>query len=209
MTDDQTTRALKMYEADALALKGLDQPSGMDVYSPFGPMIGKSHLPAYLIDQLNQFADGAFAEKPEGGELIVPENVFGAGGDQSLGQFLANQIIGYVQSIERSRVSRLGFETIWIVSQYADTPSPMHFHFLKTPEIDTKQEEKNYIGGRKAGYLNFINGNKQPFNKSLISFKPVVGDLYVFPGWLMHGAEAFLGTGERRSLAFNAQISRE
>jgi hypothetical protein len=28
----------------------------------------------------------------------------------------------------------------------------------------------------------------------------------VFPGWLLHGAEPFRGSGERRSLAFNAFV---
>jgi hypothetical protein len=53
---------------------------------------------------------------------------------------------------------------------------------------------------------NFLIGGKQRFSKSLISFKPRVGDFYVFPGWLLHGAEPFRGSGERRSLAFNAFV---
>jgi hypothetical protein len=43
-------------------------------------------------------------------------------------------------------------------------------------------------------------------SKSLISFKPQVGDLYLFPGWLLHVAEPFRGSGERRSMAFNAVV---
>jgi len=87
----------------------------------------------------------------------------------------------------------------------------MHFHssnisgvlYLKTPDIDPEQEDKSYISGRQAGYINFMIGGKQALSKSLMSFKPEVGDCYIFPGWLLHGVEPFSGTGERRSMAFN------
>jgi hypothetical protein len=105
----------------------------------------------------------------------------------------------------------------WIVSQRAGTPSPVHFHscdisgvlYLKTPQLDRQDQElqKTYISGRQAGYINFLIGGKQRFAKSLISFPPRVGDFYIFPGWLLHGAEPFKGSGERRSLAFNAFVN--
>ena len=104
----------------------------------------------------------------------------------------------------------------WIVSQRSGTPSPVHFHscdisgvfYLKLPELAAEEEElqKTYISGRQAGFINFLIGGKQRFSKSLVSFRPNVGDFYVFPGWLLHGAEPFKGTGERRSLAFNAYV---
>src|SRR5688572_20970138 len=97
------------------------------------------------------------------------------------------------------------------------TSSPVHFHsgdisgvlYLKVPEIinEAAEEAKNYISGRQAGYLNLLGGGKQRFARSLISFKPKVGDFYIFPGWLLHGAEPFKGRGERRSLAFNAFVT--
>ena len=75
------------------------------------------------------------------------------------------------------------------------------------PEIDPAEEQKTYISGRHAGYINFLIGGKQRFSKSLISFKPKVGDFYLFPGWLLHGAEPFTGPGERRSMSFNAYVA--
>jgi len=74
------------------------------------------------------------------------------------------------------------------------------------PQIDVADEQKNYISGRHAGYINFLIGGKQRFSKSLISFKPKVGDFYILPGWLLHGAEPFAGEGERRSMSFNAIV---
>jgi hypothetical protein len=125
-------------------------------------------------------------------------------------------IARYVRHMEGVAATGIRIDAFWIVSQYAGTPSPVHFHsgdvsgvmYLKVPEIDAPEHEemKTYISGRQAGYINFLIGGKQRFSKSLISFKPRVADFYVFPGWLLHGAEPFRGTGERRSLAFNAFV---
>lgn len=120
----------------------------------------------------------------------------------------------HVQACEGDNVHQIEFDVFWVVSQYAGTPSPMHFHsgdlsgvaYLKIPEVEPWQDRQNYIAGRQAGFIDFLIGGKQRFARSLISFEPVVGDLYVFPGWLLHGAEPFRGTGERRSLAFNARV---
>jgi len=39
-----------------------------------------------------------------------------------------------------------------------------------------------------------------------ISFKPHVRELLHLPGLAPHGAEPFRGTGERRSMSFNAAV---
>src|SRR5260370_1294896 len=85
----------------------------------------------------------------------------------------------------------------------------IHFHsgdiacvaYLNVPAIadEAAEERKTYMSGRQAGYINFMIGGKQALSKSLISFKPAIGDFYLFPGWLLHGAEPFRGAGERRS----------
>ena len=122
----------------------------------------------------------------------------------------------YLRLTDEPTAAKIRVDVFWIVSQYAGTPSPVHFHsgdvsgvlYLKVPQLDRENEElqKTYISGRQAGYINFLIGGKQRFSKSLVSFKPRVGDFYIFPGWLLHGAEPFRGVGERRSLAFNAYV---
>jgi hypothetical protein len=210
------TRRLKKYEAGQEACKTDGEDPAMDFYSPFGPMIAKVRLPQALLDRINGYADGkVFAD--EGQEIIVPREVCFDGGDASLANHTASMIRRYIAGMENTRVSRVDFENFWIVSQYAGTPSPVHFHtgdisgvlYLKVPRIEEGEEARTYISGRHAGYINFLIGGKQRFSKSLISFKPEVGDFYIFPGWLLHGAEPFRGTGERRSLAFNAFVATE
>lgn len=206
-------RRLRKYEADtgAFALSAGDPP--MAVYSPFGPMIAKLSAPAGLVNRINRHADDRVADG-RGMELVLPAALVEEGGADSIAQFTAGAIRRYVAGMENTASSRVEFEVFWVISQYAGTPSPVHFHssdvsgvlYLKVPEIDAAEEARTYISGRHAGYINFLSGGKQRFSKSLISFKPQVGDFYLFPGWLLHGAEPFRGTGERRSMSFNAMV---
>jgi hypothetical protein len=203
-------RLLKKYEADPGS--GTSRP-GMDLFSPFGPMIARFSAPAALVDRINRYAD-RLAVGGQGMEFILPPELIGEGGADSLARFTSSAIGQFVAAMENTTDSRVEFEVFWVISQYAGTPSPVHFHsadvsgvlYLKVPDIDQAEEAKTYISGRHAGYINFMIGGKQRFSKSLISFKPKVGDFYVFPGWLLHGAEPFRGTGERRSMSFNAVV---
>lgn len=213
MAEKQRTRRLRKYEADPKLSTSAPSNETMQLLSPFGPLIAKTKLPSDLIEKINLFADQHIS-KTESSEFMLSEDVV-FGGVPSLADTVGRLISDYVKEAEGSQLDRAIYEVFWIVSQYQNTPSPVHFHsgdisgvlFLKVPdEIDPSQEERNYISGRKAGYLNFIEGNKQRFSKSLLSVKPEVGDFYLFPGWLLHGAEPFIGDGERRSMAFNATL---
>ncbi len=207
-------RLLKKYEAQANAILADSGDPPLEFYSPFGPMIAKTHLPEALVRRINRYADGLVAPS-RGMELILPAELISEGGDASLVATVSRLIGRYLQGLENTVSGSIDFEVFWVVSQYAGTPSPVHFHsadisgvlYLKVPEVDAREEQKTYISGRHAGYINFIIGGKQRFSKSLISFKPKVGDFYVFPGWLLHGAEPFAGEGERRSMSFNAVVT--
>jgi Putative 2OG-Fe(II) oxygenase len=209
------TRALKKYEAAPVAHATEPGDPCMDLFRPFGPLIARAEVPQSLVSRINRHADRLVPDG-RGTELLVPKDVAFDGGDHSLMRQTEDLIRRYLRLTDEPTDSRININIFWIVSQYAGTPSPVHFHscdvsgvlYLKVPELDRENEEeqKTYISGRQAGYINFLIGGKQRFSKSLISFKPHVGDFYVFPGWLLHGAEPFRGTGERRSLAFNAYV---
>lgn len=209
------TRALRKYEAAPEPI-GVDggEPA-MDLFSPFGPMIARSRAPQALIDRINAYADHRLAGSI-GAELHLPDAEIHGGGETSLAGLVDNMIRRYLARMDEAADCRIRLDIAWIVSQPAGSPSPVHFHsgqisgvlYLKTPDIEREAEEerKTYISGRRAGYINFLIGGKQQFSKSLVSFKPRVGDFYIFPGWLLHGAEPFRGSGERRSMAFNAFV---
>jgi hypothetical protein len=205
------TRSLRKYEGDPDAFVRADGTPAIDLLSPFGPMIARTSVPQALTEALNRFADTM--QRP--GEFLVPANVMG-GGEASPLRFIETAVSRYVEILEGRQPARVQIDVAWIVCQNAATPSPAHFHscdvsgilYLQLPPgiDDEAQTAKTYISGRQAGYINFIHGDRQRFSRSLVSFRPTIGVLYVFPGWLMHVAEPFLGPGERRSFSFNAIV---
>ena len=56
------------------------------------------------------------------------------------------------------------------------------------------------------GTIDFINGQKNFLSRSIYNLVPKVGDLMIFPNYLMHTAYPFNVDGERRSFSFNAKI---
>ncbi|MDR7037179.1 hypothetical protein J2X36_001923 [Methylobacterium sp. BE186] len=206
------TRALRKYEAGAepTGSDGGDPP--VEMLSPFGPVMGRTRVPAALVGRLNEFADRS--ARPGGSEFLVPPEVARAGGEASLVAVIEDRLRRYVLAAEGVAARRVVIDQIWIVSQVAGTPSPVHFHsgdlsgvlYLRSPEPPAEEElRKTYISGRQAGHLNFLTGGKQRFARTLLSVPPEVGVLWMFPAWLLHGVEPFRGPGERRSLSFNAR----
>ena len=59
------------------------------------------------------------------------------------------------------------------------------------------------------GTIDFINGNKMFLSDSIYNHKPKVGDVILFPHYLMHTAYPFKSKGERRSFSFNLEIDKK
>ena len=212
------TRSLKKYEAASTAVGHDPGDPPLQVFSPFGPLIAQAAVAASLVERVNRYADRHI--RPDAGsEFLVSTEAALDDGANSLMRQTENLIRRYLRLSDEPSDARIRIDRFWIVSRYEGTPSPVHFHsgdisgvmYLKVPQLEREDEEaqKTYISGRQAGYINFLIGGKQRFSKSLVSFKPRVGDFYIFPGWLLHGAEPFRGAGERRSLAFNAYVESE
>lgn len=212
-------RRLRRYEAaPAVCARSGAGAGAMDFYSPFGPLIAKTRVAPEMVERLNAYADGAAAEQgAPPGELTLPEGFVREGGEASLASLTARRVAQYVGMADDRELGRVRFESFWMVSHFPGTFSPVHFHsgdvsgvlYLRVPAHianEDAEERQSYINARRAGYITFLIGGKQRFSKSLISFKPQVGDFYVFPGWLLHAVEPFLGEGERRSLSFNAYV---
>ena len=66
--------------------------------------------------------------------------------------------------------------------------------FVKNKKIETN------------GTLDFINGQKNFLSRSIFNIIPKVGNLILFPNYLMHTAYPFNVSGERRSFSFNIKI---
>lgn len=202
---------LKRYESEACALPRKPDFPDLEVFSPFGPYICRTRMPEDLVRRLNAMADSC-CEENRSSELVLDRAQCSEGDNNSLVRFAGSFVHDYLAAQHQTNIAGVNFEAFWIVNQVAETNSPTHFHstplagvvYLRTPEIDETNQQNSYMLGRKSGYINFLWGGKQQHSRSIASFKPTVGDAYLFPGWLLHVAEPFLGTGLRRSLAFNA-----
>ena len=56
------------------------------------------------------------------------------------------------------------------------------------------------------GTIDFVNGQRGFLSKSIYNLNPKLGDLILFPNYLMHTAYPFNIAGERRSFYFNVKI---
>ena len=104
----------------------------------------------------------------------------------------------------------------WVVSQFAGDYNPAHSHesllsgivYLKVPEgISKTFYDKD--DPSLDGCIQFIMGNYH--RPSLNNFGPrvilpEVGDLYLFPSYILHTVYPFFCEGERRCIAFNMDI---
>jgi hypothetical protein len=206
---DEYRRRLARHEA---AAEPIAREDGVELFSPFGPLIARLRAPDALVERLNRYADSRAED-----HFSVPAAAFAEGGEQSLSALTGSWILRYAALAGEREGRRVRFENFWVLRHVAGTFSPVHFHsgdvsgvlYLRVPDsIDNQaaEEQKSYISARRAGYITFFIGGKQRFSKSLASFKPRVGDFYLFPGWLLHAVEPFEGQGERRSMSFNAFV---
>ena len=80
--------------------------------------------------------------------------------------------------------------------------------YLKLPDdfgSSIQSEKQVNVNGK----INFVHGTRQFLSNSIISQKPEVGKIFIFPNYLMHSVYPFYGEGERRSVSFNAYINDE
>ena len=101
-----------------------------------------------------------------------------------------------------------------VVWQLKNEYNPIHYHewqlsgvgYLKIPK---DMNQNKFVKNKKFktnGTIDFINGQTNFLSKSIYNLNPKLGDLLIFPNYLMHTAYPFNVGGERRSFSFNAKI---
>ena len=198
----------------------------ISVKKPFGPVLGKVNIPNYLINKLNDFVDETIDNNTElGNELDHGNKLVGQVSQEikisedliksDMNDYLYNITKGYIELAMKREVKNFKIMSAWIVRQFENEYNPIHYHnghisgagYIKLPDSfgDTLQKGKvNYNGN-----INFIHGVTQFLSDGHTSITPKVGDFYIFPNYLYHSVNPFYGTGERRSLSFNALIDNE
>ena len=131
--------------------------------------------------------------------------------NKGLGTFLGQLTKTYIFASTGQEIKKFSLISAWVVSQYQGEYNPSHWHdghisgagYLKLPKSFGKNVQKNKAQNYN-GHINFIHGSRQFLSKSIQTVKPDIGNIYLFPNYLMHSVNPFYGEGERRSLSFNA-----
>jgi len=166
----------------------------MKVISPFGPKIAKLKLSSNFIKNLNKEVDRILSKK-------------------NLEKTIYNEVNKYIYKSLGKKISKIKIKNFWVVRQFNNEYNPIHFHdghisgvgYLKIPKFVLKNRKETNIDGS----IDFINGNKMLLSESIYNHQPKVGDMILFPHYLMHTAYPFKSNGERRSFSFNLEIDKK
>jgi uncharacterized protein (TIGR02466 family) len=193
------------------------------ILSPFGPKIAKLKIPNNLIKKINIEVDKIisnkkifkkrdYSKKLVGQvyqEIHLSKNFI----NKNLKRFINTQVSEFLINTNKKNTKKIKIKNFWIVRQFKNDYNPVHYHdgnisgvgYLKIPK-KINSSKKNI---KTNGTIDFINGTKSFLNKSIYNHNPKVGDLILFPNYLMHVVYPFNVEGERRSFSFNIKIDKK
>ena len=191
----------------------------MKIFSPFGPKIAQLKFNKTLINKINKEVDRISSQKKltkkydyskklvgqVKQEIQLPKNFI----KKHLARKINQSIKEFIKSTTGKTTRTVKIRNVWVVRQFSHEYNPVHYHdghvsgvgYLKIPKFTTNKKSLT-----TNGTIDFINGNKMFLNNSIFNHKPRVGDVILFPNYLMHTAYPFTSKGERRSFSFNAEI---
>ena len=191
----------------------------MKILSPFGPKIAQLKLNKSLINKINKEVDRISSSKKLAKKYDYSKKLVGQVKQEIqlpknfIKKYLAKKINLLIKEFIKSTTGKttktIKIKNFWVVSQFSHEYNPVHYHdghvsgvgYLKIPKFTTNKKSLT-----TNGTIDFINGNKMFLNNSIFNHNPRVGDVILFPNYLMHTAYPFTGKGERRSFSFNAEI---
>lgn len=200
----------------------------MGMIKPFGPSIVKVKLPDLFVTQLNDYVDNLILDENRIKSLDHGAHLAGNVTQELelepefIKQIRWTEFIGSIcnEWLKRSynkELKSIDLIKSWVVRQFENEYNPIHHHsghisgvvYLKIPENmgETVQKTKS---NSPNGNLVFVYGAANLFSNANFEITPQVGDLYVFPNYLLHGVYPFTGSDEeRRSVSFNAWLDPE
>ena len=187
---------------------------------PFGPSIGKTKISKKFSDILNKEFDIKSNSKKIDyssklasqikNELKISSNFI----KKYLEKELIKNINKFLSNDKITNIKKIKILNLWVVRQFKGEYNPIHYHegdlsgvgYLKLPKGMTSNKMVKNKKLKTNGTIDFINGQKGFLSKSIYNVVPKIGDLLIFPNYLMHTAYPFNIEGERRSFSFNAKI---
>jgi uncharacterized protein (TIGR02466 family) len=104
----------------------------------------------------------------------------------------------------------------WINDMVAGDYNPAHFHqgclfssvgFLRVPPGYEAEFQADKARQNTVGCLQFIDSRSAVGVRNLFVVKPVVGEFYLWPSWMLHCVYPFKSPGVRRSIAVNLSLA--
>ena len=192
----------------------------MKTFRAFGPTLGKSKLSKKIIEVINNHVDNTTLSKKNDyssklASQIKNEIKFtNSFIDKNLSKELINNIKNYLEQSDVKNIKEIKIINLWVVRQFKNEYNPIHYHngqlsgvgYLKIPK---NMNQNKMVKNKKIstnGTIDFINGQRSFLSKSIYNLNPKLGDLILFPNYLMHTAYPFNIDGERRSFSFNVKI---
>ena len=195
----------------------------MKIISPFGPKIAVIKIPKKIIILINKEVETILKNKEKlkknnysnklvgqvKQEFQLSKNFI----NKHLIRFINNSVKTYIKKSSNRNAKKISLKNLWIVRQFKNEYNPIHFHSGDISGVGYLNIPKNITQGNKKlktnGTIDFIHGSKSFLNNSIFNLNPKVGDLILFPNYLMHTAYPFKIDGERRSFSFNLSIDKK
>ena len=192
----------------------------MKILSPFGPKIAKLKFSNSIIKKINTEVDKIVAQKKLSKKYDYSKKLVGQVKQEielpkifikkNLDKLITHSIRSFIKFTTGKNIKKVKIKNLWVVNQYANEYNPVHYHDGHISGVGYLKIPKNLFKSKKSletnGSIDFINGNKMFLNDSIHNHKPKVGDVILFPNYLMHTAYPFSVKGERRSFSFNVEI---
>ena len=193
----------------------------MKTFRAFGPTLGKSKLSKKIISSLNNYVEKSHVSKKNdyssklASQIKSEIKISNSFIKKTLSKELIKNIKNYLKKSDVKKINEIKIINLWVVRQFKNEYNPIHYHdgqlsgvgYLKIPK---NMNQNKLVKNKKIktnGTIDFINGQKNFLSKSIYNLNPKLGDLIIFPNYLMHTAYPFNVDGERRSFSFNIKIS--
>ena len=193
----------------------------MKTFRAFGPTLGKGKLSKKILKVINNHVDKTvISKKNDYSSKLVSQikdevKLNDAFIKKNLSKELIRNIKKYLEVSGVPKIKEVKIINLWVVRQFKNEYNPIHYHngqlsgvgYLKIPKNMNQNKVLKNKKVKTNGTIDFINGQKNFLSKSIYNLNPKIGDLLIFPNYLMHAAYPFNVDGERRSFSFNAKIT--
>ena len=210
------------------------QPKFFDVQKHFGPLFANVQLADDVTNALIKMTDKIIDDKKSeshgqnlAGAIEKELRIYKSDmNDFGVEQMIESCVRSYVihcaklhQMFNETWTYESHLNSAWVVSQHENEYNPLHNHtgcdisgviYLKTPDTKGRRNIESKKGkDDNDGDITFVHSamgqrNHDILEKGIFTITPQVGQMVLFPSYLLHTVYPFIGKEERRCIAFNA-----